>query len=405
MKNKLWTKDFTIVTISTTISMLGNAMSGFAIGLMVLDYTQSVFLYSLFIVGYNFPKVIMPILAGPYIDLFSRKKVLYTLDFISAVLFVIIGMITNYEVFNYLLFLSITILIGSIDGIYRVAYDSLFPTLVEKENYQKAFSIYSVISPLSTVMIPIAAILYESIGLSWIFLMDAVTFLIAAILETQIKGGNASTFKTSNININNYIRDFKEGVSYIICDKGLLFITIYFAFNAFAFGTALTIVLPYFKVTDNLGVVMYTFVMAFNIIGRILSGLLQYRHTFPKRIRFKLSIIVYSLIAVVEAAYLFTPLIAMIILCFISGFLSIIANNIKNSSTQEYVPDYIRGRYNGAIQMINTLGNSIGVLLSGALAEIIPLRYVLVVFMSVNIFSVYFFVYRHRDNIKLIYNK
>jgi len=404
MKNKLWTKDFTIVTISTTISMLGNAMSGFAIGLMVLDFTQSVFLYSLFIVGYNFPKVIIPILAGPYIDLFSRKKVLYTLDFISAALFLIIGTIINYEVFNYLLFLSITILIGSIDGIYRVTYDSLFPTLVEKENYQKAFSIYSVISPLSTVMIPVAAILYESIGLSLIFMIDAGTFLIAAILETQIKGGNVSTFKSGNINIDNYIKDFKEGVSYIICEKGLLYITIYFAINAFAFGTALTIVLPYFKTTENLGVVMYTFVMAFNIIGRIISGLLQYRHTYPKHIRLKLSIIVYALIAVVEATYLFTPLTAMVILCFVSGFLSIISNNIKSSSTQEYVPDYIRGRFNGATQMINTLGNSVGVLLSGALAEILPLRYVIVVFMSINLFSVYFFVYRHRRDIELIYN-
>ena len=39
LKNKLWTRDFSIITIGSIISMLGNAVSGFAIGLVVLDYT------------------------------------------------------------------------------------------------------------------------------------------------------------------------------------------------------------------------------------------------------------------------------------------------------------------------------------------------------------------------------
>ncbi|MPM90300.1 hypothetical protein SDC9_137421 [bioreactor metagenome] len=301
------------------------------------------------------------------------------------------------------MFLSITILIGSIDGIYRVTYDSLFPTLVDKENYHKAFSIYSVISPLSTVMIPVAAILYESIGLSLIFLIDALSFLIAAICETQIKGGDFHSTKNT-INLQSYLKDFKEGLSYIICEKGLFYITLYYAISAFAFGTSLTIVLPYFKTTAGLGVVMYTFVMAFNIIGRIVSGLFQYRFTSLGKSRFKLMITVCTIIAVVEAFYLFTPVIAMVILCFISGFLAIISNNIKSSSTQKYVPDYIRGRFNGASQMINTLGSSIGSLLSGALAEIIPLRFVIVIFMMINMFSVYFVIFLHKADVSLVYD-
>ncbi|MEG1809855.1 MAG: MFS transporter, partial [Oscillospiraceae bacterium] len=59
---KLWTKDFTIITLGTVVSMLGNAISGFAIGLLVLDYSGSVFLYTLFLVAYNLPKIVMPII-------------------------------------------------------------------------------------------------------------------------------------------------------------------------------------------------------------------------------------------------------------------------------------------------------------------------------------------------------
>ena len=33
----LWTRDFTIITLGSVVSMLGNALSGFAMSLMVLD--------------------------------------------------------------------------------------------------------------------------------------------------------------------------------------------------------------------------------------------------------------------------------------------------------------------------------------------------------------------------------
>ena len=43
----LWTRDFTIITLGSVVSMLGNAMSGFALSLLVLDYTESSQLYAL----------------------------------------------------------------------------------------------------------------------------------------------------------------------------------------------------------------------------------------------------------------------------------------------------------------------------------------------------------------------
>jgi MFS family permease len=75
MEHKLWTKDFTILTIGSAVSMLGNAVSGFALGLLILDYTNSTFLYSLTLVIYTLPRIVMPLLAGPYLDRFSRKRI------------------------------------------------------------------------------------------------------------------------------------------------------------------------------------------------------------------------------------------------------------------------------------------------------------------------------------------
>ena len=79
-KNKLWSKDFTILTLGTVVSMLGNAVAGFAIGLLVLDKTESVMLYALFMICYGLPRIVLPMVAGPYLDRFSRKRLIYTLD-------------------------------------------------------------------------------------------------------------------------------------------------------------------------------------------------------------------------------------------------------------------------------------------------------------------------------------
>ena len=60
-KNKLWTYDFTVITVGSFISMVGSTLSSFALGLVVLEYTGSTFLYALFIVGFQAPQLIFPV--------------------------------------------------------------------------------------------------------------------------------------------------------------------------------------------------------------------------------------------------------------------------------------------------------------------------------------------------------
>ena len=81
--------------------MLGNMVAGFAIGLLVLEKTNSTFLYSLFMVFYNMPKVIAPLMAGPIVDRFSRRKIIYTMDFISASIYMMMFLVLNADFFNF----------------------------------------------------------------------------------------------------------------------------------------------------------------------------------------------------------------------------------------------------------------------------------------------------------------
>ena len=132
-KNKgLWTRDFTIITIGSVISMFGNAMSGFALSLLILDYTDSTLLYGIYIVLFTLPQIIMPILAGPYLDRFSRKKTIYTLDFISSVIYAFAAFLLASGWFSFPFLAVGVFIVGSINSVYMTAFQSFYPLLITK---------------------------------------------------------------------------------------------------------------------------------------------------------------------------------------------------------------------------------------------------------------------------------
>ena len=122
----LWTRDFTIITLGSVISMLGNSMSGFALSLLVLDYTGSNLLYAIYIATFTLPQIVMPIFSGAILDRFSRKKTIYTLDFLSSGVYLVAALILSRGWFSFPMLALFCFIIGSINSIYYVAYDSFY---------------------------------------------------------------------------------------------------------------------------------------------------------------------------------------------------------------------------------------------------------------------------------------
>lgn len=402
---KLWNKNFTIITVGTVISMLGNSISGFAIGLLVLDYTDSVFLYSLFMVAYNLPKIVMPMIAGPYLDNFPRAKVIYSLDFLSATLYLGLFFLLRYNIFSFWPFLGLAMLIGSIDSIYQTAYDSLYPTLVAKEHYSKAYSISSIIYPLAAVMVPVAAYIYQKFGnMAPLFLFNAVTFFIAAVMEVFIKAPETHVqHRTQKFTAKYYFNEFKAGVDYIRSEKGLLVITAYFLIANISYSTG-ALALPYFKSTHGLDVMSYTFVMGANLMGRLVGGFLHYKMKLPSKHKFAIALTVYIITCILEGGYLFTPVGIMIPLMFVSGLFSVTSYNIRIAATQSYIPNDYRGRFNGSFQMLLSAGMIAGQLVTGALGDYFSARLIILGGYVLNLTAVFLIMLPGGKHVKPIYN-
>jgi len=403
--NKLWTRDFTILTFGTIISIFGNTLAGFSINLLVLDYSNSVFLFVLYLVVFNLPKIVVPMVAGSFLDSFSRRKAIYLLDFISAALYFSLFFILGGGYFNYIFLLVMSIVFGTIDSFYHVAYESLYPVLVAKGNFRKAYSVSSAIMPLSAVMLPVATLLYEQIGIGQIFVFSAVAFFIAACFETQIRADETHLRKkTERYSIAEFKSSFLEGVEYIKGEKGLLVITSYFFVSMFA-GSCNALYLPFFKETPHLGVMLYSLVMGGGVIGRLIGGAVQYRLDYPRDMKFTIAMIVYVSISLLEMALLFMPIYIMAAISFMVGLLGVTSYNIRISATQSYLPDAKRARFNGTFHMFMNAGMIIGQLSGGALADLVPIRAVVISFNAISLVASFGIMWRGRRHVMPIYNR
>jgi len=375
-------------------------------GLLTLDKTGSVFLYALFLAANNLPKIILPLIAGPFVDKRSRRKTVYTLDFISAGIFILMFAVTQSGFFNYPVFLLLSVIIGGIDSVYIVAYDSFFPMLVTEGNFSKAYSISSLLYPLAIMMTPVAAFIYKTVGLPLLFLFNAFSFLVAAIFETRIKIEETHIKNgESSFSLRVFKEEFRKGLHYIKGEKGLLTITVYFFLNTMTSQGMDTLWIPYFKSAPALGIMAYSYATSINVAGRLAGGGVQYRVKYPAGKKFAIAMTVYTLSCFINGSVLFMPYIIMLIMFFSDGFLSVTSYNIRLSTTQSYVPEEFRGRFNGVFQMACNTGIIFGQLIAGGLAEYFSSRAIIIGLMSVNLLAAYAVMYRGRRHVAPIYNR
>lgn len=317
------------------------------------------------------------------------------------------------NLFNYAWIIGGCLILGTIDSIYGVAYESFYPMLITKGNYSKAYSIASTLQTLTMVMVPVSAFLYNQVGIAPVFFLNAISFLIAAIFETRIKakeeyleaevsGIEASEYGEEK---QSYRESFLGGITYLRENKGLLAIVIYFMVSMFASGAYEVIALPYFKKSFPDGEYMYIYVMGCMFFGRLLGGSIHYRFKYPVNKKFDIAVLVYIVIAVLQGSFLYYPMKLMMLSTFLCGILGVTSYNIRISATQSYVPDDKKGRFNGIFQMSVMIGMLTGQLLAGVFTTFFPERIVLSGFMLVNFIGVFLIMYKNKAHVKPIYNR
>ncbi len=406
--NRLWTRNFSIVTIGSFISALGSSAAGIAFGILIYTKTGSPLTLALFTIANIIPRIITAVVAGPFVDRYSRVKMIYLIDFFYSIFFAVVAIVLFSGYFDVIVFTLIAAFFGIIDTVYQIAFMSLFPEVISEGNHTRAYSISSLIWPISAaVMAPIAAFMIETFaqGVAILMVFNAVTFVITATIETQINVKETHHLGKEHVKIS-FFQDLKEGIAYYKVEKGILGIGVLFAAFSFVYAASDLLRMPFFVNHDVFNLQNFSFLITASALGRVVGGIIHYFVKYPARKKYMIAVSVYFTVELLGATLLYMPYVVMVGVSFIIGLLSVTSFNIRMSATQVYIPSRIRGRVNSTQQMLWNLGTIVGTLSIGLIAEFSGWDYRFIILLSaiVSVSAIVFIPLRMKTEFKKIYN-
>lgn len=406
MKQTLWSHDFSIITIGTLISAIGGVAMNFAFSIVVFDQTSSTMLTGVFSAISFIPSIILPIIAAPYVDRCSRKKLIVRIDAGNGGLFLLFALFLMNHDFSYLSYLLFSFVTGCSNAVYSLAYQALYPDLIPKGFAQKGYAISSMIYPsVSALFTPIASMIYIHYGVAMICVLQGVLLLGASFFERMIRFKEIKSQKLSHFSFEEYRNDFIQGFQYLKKEKGIRNIYTYMAItNATGNGVNM-MTMAMFQSSHVLTTTMYALLTTAETLGRMIGGIVHYFIKIPYQKRYTVALRVYEIYQLLDCSLLLIAYPLMMINRFLAGFLGVNSLNIRESSTQSYLPTEMRARVSAFFNVFVSLGVMLVQLLTGALGELFSYQTVAVGLSVSCMVFIYVIVIRNQKEIKMIFNR
>lgn len=403
MKNNLWTRDFTLITVATIMGAAGAIAGNFALSFLVYDETGST-LASALIIAINFvPGFVVPLVASPFMDALPRKPFLVAGDAVNGVLYLLMGLYLNSRGFTYTLYLLFSLLLSSLSAFDQLAYNSLFPKLIPPGCMDKGYTVSSMVYPvMQVVMAPVAALLMDLIGVGNILLLQGGLSIAAALTESRIRTEEERR-AYRRFSLRGYFADLKEAADYLRQERGMLNIFAYMAVtNGVASGYA-PIFVAFFSSTPGLSAAMYSLFAVAEFAGRTLGGVLRYATKMPKERRFGFAFAVYQVYETMDMLLLWLPYPLMLANRAIAGFLGINSATLRLAAVQSTLPDRLRARVNAFESVLYSAAFSVLSLAVGALGEVMDLRLCVTLCAFASLIICWMTIWRRRREIRAMY--
>ncbi|MFQ5436486.1 MAG: MFS transporter [Anaerolineae bacterium] len=362
---------FVIVWIGQVISLMGSAMTGFALTIWAWQITGQA--TALALVGFfSFgPTVLFSPIAGALVDRWNRKLVMMLSDLaagLSTVAILLLYVTDNLQIWH--LYVA-----GAFSGVFQAfqwpAYSAAISTMLPKKQYTRASGMISLAESGSGILSPLlAGLLLGVIGIGGIMTIDIVTFLaaIGALLFVRIpqprvteegREGRGSLWAES-----------LYGFRYIWARPGLFGLQLVFFAGNLMGSFGFTVMAPMILARTNNNEIIFGSVQSAFAVGGVVGGLLLSIWGGPKRR-------VHSVLL----GHVFAGLSGQMLLglgqglpvWLVAGFLGMFIIPIINGSNQalwqaKVAPD-VQGRVFATRRLIAQISAPAAMLMAGPLAD------------------------------------
>ena len=401
MKNK----NFIIIVIGQIISLFGNAIQRFSMSLYLLEFTGSTAVFARILAISTIPYIIFAPIAGRLSDNINRKKIMVYLDLICSVVIGIYAFILLKGYDHELIVGTVMFILSICATLYGPAVTSSIPQIVEEEKLTSANGVINQVGSIVNFAGPIlAGLVYGLLGIKAIVIVNAVSFLVSAIMEMfldipdVIKENieNADNEKVISMKfVKQSCVDMKESFIYLKNEKKVILgiIASYALCNIFLVPI-LSIVAPYFiNVFLGLPSEVFGIVEAVCVLGMILGG-------------FIISVKP-NMFSIKKVHYTYLPMIVGVMIIATLGFLKLnpyvlastfafgglaimlsvaLSNVLTLTFIQKQIPDNMLGRVSAFSTAIATISVAPGQLLFGQVIDMgMPLGVILIITAIFNI--------------------
>ena len=406
MKQTLWTKNFSLLILATTLGCIGGVAGSFALSFLVFDETGSTLATAIVIAVEVVPYIFLPAVAAPIMDRLPRKPFLVFGDLINGILFAMAGFyMLNFE-FSYVGYLCFSLLISSLNAFDQLAYDSIYPNLIPKGFEQKGYAVSSMLYPVLKIIItPIAAILYDTNGVAWILIAQGAFCAMASFTESFIRIDEKNRMEGEKYSLAIWWQDIKDALAYLKKERGLQRIYSYVAVSNGVASGQYSILIAFFRTAPGFSPAMYSLFSVAEFIGRSIGSAVQYKIKVDKKKKFPFVFSVYQIYEIMDIILLWISYPLMLLNRAVCGFLGSNSATMRQAAVQSYIPDEFRARINAFETMLITAASSVFSLICGVLGELMDYKLCFSVCSLITLAASWIFIWFGRAHVRRIYER
>lgn len=406
MKEKLWTRNFCLVTLATTLGCAGAIAGGFALSFLVFDETGSTLASALVVAAQLAPYVFVPLAVAPLMDRLPRKAFLVGGDICNGILYGAMGLWLLFFDFSYVGYLGISVVLACLGSVDQLAFTSIYPELIPLGAEHKGYAVSTMLYPvLNVVIAPLAAVLLDVLGVAVLLLIQGGLSLAAALTESCIRLEEGGRQSGKGYTFSLWAGDLREAFAYLKGEKGMRSLFAYMAVtNGVAQGYA-PILVAFFRTAPGFSAAMYSLFSVAEFAGRSLGSALQYRIRIPDRKKFGVVFLIYQLYEAMDMCLLWLPYPLMLANRGLCGFLGNNSFILRESAVQTCIPAHLRSRVNAFREALMMAAGSLLAVSVGALGELLDYRWCVTVCAGASMLACWLFIWGGRRDVRRIYER
>ncbi len=188
MLSALRSRNFRLLWLSQSASVIGDALVVVAIGLFVTRLTGNPSDVGLVLAAYTAQIIVFILVGGVVADRLPRQTVMIASDVTRGVLHGTLALLIATGLVRVWQMVVIGVLYGSAEAFFRPAYTGLVPQTVPEADIQGAQALGGVSSELASFASPaLATALVLGVGGAAAFGLDAATFVVSALLLSRVR--------------------------------------------------------------------------------------------------------------------------------------------------------------------------------------------------------------------------